>query len=131
MRRHSIERLILAVLLITALLLWLPLVKWHRLFNANPQIEFNVPLFDDLPLMKGFEAIPALPHLVVIRLGSISAAQIAALQAAGYPVFVDSAGSATYVGPYLNTKEAQITWQQIQQRFKMDATILDYVMGTP
>lgn len=131
MRRQSIERLILVVLLITALLLWLPLVKWHRLFDANPQIAFSVPLFDDLPLTKELEAMPALPHLVVIRLGPVAAVQTAAMQAAGYPAFVGAAGPDAYVGPYLNAKQAQSTWQQMQQRFKMDATIQDYVMGTP
>lgn len=129
MRHYRIERLMLVALLLMALWLWLPLVKWHRLFNINPSVKFTVPVWNDLSFSPSQETLPALPPEVAIHLPSVSEAQFMALQTAGYPVFVSNAN--TYIGPYLNVTEAQSTWQQVHQRFKIDGTITDYVMDGP
>lgn len=120
MFRHA-EKLVILTLLIVALVLWWPLIKWHRLFELTRSINFEVPAFQNLDFTKTQQSLPKLPALIAVKLPVVSEAQLSAIRTAGLPVF--NAQHTWWLGPYLTATEATNALQQIRQLFKIDGTM--------
>lgn len=124
---HYGERVLILVLLMVALWLWWPLMKWQRLFEFSAQVNFGIPPVQSLDFHAMEAQMPALPTLTVLQVNRLSPDQQQWLSRHAYPLF--QKGTVWWIGPYLTTAQAQQQAQQIRQLLKIPVTILDYRAG--